>query len=171
MPRSRSYQFKVNKSFESSTLSNIKQHKRYSSVKSKNEISFKKNFYKTETKKYNEHLLVLNYLANCSKNRFSVKTALTDSENMDYDLSMINKYEEDFNTSLNNISDFDLEQDNEDNNSFNSEMDDDTSEIIDIKSKSNTKFVNSINSNNSVKDILDKDFIEIKELLLNKNAI
>ena len=34
----------------------------------------------------------------------------------------------------------------------------------------NTKFVNSINSNNSVKDILDKDFIEIKELLLNKNA-
>ena len=165
------FKLKENKLFESSLSSNNKSHKRYSSVKSENEISLKQNFYKTETKKYNEHLLVLNYLANCSKNRFSVKTALTDSENMDYDLSMINRYEEDFNTSLNNISDFDLEQDNEDNNSFNSEMDDGTSEIIDIKSKSNTKFVNNINSNNSVKDILDKDFIEIKELLLNKNAI
>ena len=164
------FKLKENKLFESSLSSNNKSHKRYSSVKSENEISLKQNFYKTETKKYNEHLLVLNYLANFSKNRFSVKTALTDSENMDYDLSMINRYEEDFNTSLNNISDFDLEQDNEDKNSFNSEMDDGTSEIIDIKSKSNTKFVNNINSNNSVKDILDKDFIEIKELLLNKNA-
>ena len=170
MPRSRSYQFKVNKSFESSTLSNIKQHKRYSSVKSKNEISFKKNFYKTETKKYNENLVVLNYIKNCSKKRFSAKTAFTDSENFNYDLSMINKYEEDVNISLNNISEFDLEQDNEDNNSFNSEMDDDTSEIIDIKFKSNIKFVNNLNSNDSVKDKLDKDFIEIKELLLNKNV-
>ena len=123
------FKLKENKLFESSLSSNNKSHKRYSSIKSENEKSLKQNFYKTETKKYNEHLLVLNYLTNCSKKRFSVKTALTDSENMDYDLSMINRYEEDFNTSLNNI-----------------------------------------NSNNSVKDILDKDFIEIKELLLNKNA-
>ena len=84
------FKLKENKLFESSLSSNNKSHKRYSSVKSENEISLKQNFYKTETKKYNEHLLVLNYLANCSKKRFSVKTALTDSENMDYDLSMIN---------------------------------------------------------------------------------
>ena len=49
-------------------------------------------------------------------------------------------------------------------------MDDDNSEIIDIKYKCNIKFVNNINSNDSVKDKLDKDFIEIKNLLLNKNA-
>ena len=89
---------------------------------------------------------------------------------MDYDLSMINKYEEDVNISLNNISDFDLEQENGDNNSFNSEMDDDNSEIIYIKYKYNNKFVNIVNSNDSVKDELDKDFFEIKELLLNKNV-
>ena len=34
----------------------------------------------------------------------------------------------------------------------------------------NNKFVNIVNSNDSVKDELDKDFFEIKELLLNKNV-
>ena len=39
-----------------------------------------------------------------------------------------------------------------------------------IKYKYNNKFVNIVNSNDSVKDELDKDFFEIKELLLNKNV-
>ena len=54
---------------------------------------------------------------------------------MKYDLSMLNKYDEDLNSSLSFISDFDLENDNEDNNSFNSSFDDDSVEGIEIVSK------------------------------------
>ena len=48
---------------------------------------------------------------------------------------MLNKYDEDLNSSLSFISEFDLENDNEDNNSFNSSFDDDSVEGIEIISK------------------------------------
>ena len=61
---------------------------------------------------------------NCSQKKYSTKTAFTDSspENYKYDLSMINKYEENLNSSLSFISNFDLEEVFINNNeSFNSE--------------------------------------------------
>ena len=54
---------------------------------------------------------------------------------MKYDLSMLNKYDEDLNSSLSFISEFDLENDNEDDNSFNSSFDDNSVEEIKIVSK------------------------------------
>ena len=52
---------------------------------------------------------------------------------MKYDLSMINKYDEDLNSDLSFISEFDLEQDEDKNdNSFNSSFDENSVEEIDI---------------------------------------
>ena len=53
---------------------------------------------------------------------------------MKYDLNMVNKYEENLNSSLSFISEFDLENDgkNIEDNSFNSENDDDSGEEIEI---------------------------------------
>ena len=54
--------------------------------------------------------------------RYSVKTSLTNSnsEKIEYDLCMINKYDENLNSSLSFISEFDLEEDLNENDSFNS---------------------------------------------------
>ena len=52
---------------------------------------------------------------------------------MKYDLSMINKYDEDLNSDLSFISEFDLEKDEDKNdNSFNSSFDENSVEEIDI---------------------------------------
>ena len=51
-----------------------------------------------------------------------------------YDLSMLNKYDEDLNSSLSFISEFDLENE-ENDNSFNSSFDDNSVEVIEITSK------------------------------------
>ena len=90
---------------------------------------FKKEIYK----KLNEGC-VLNYIRN-SKKKETVKTNCSESIEKNYDLSMLNKYDEDLNSSLSFISEFDLENDNEDNNSFNSSLDDDSVEGIEIISK------------------------------------
>ena len=99
--------------------------------------------------------------------KYSRKTNISDSENINYDLTMINKYEEDLNKSLSFISEFDLEQDEkEEDSSFNSELDedDDTIEKVDI----NIKYRNIRIKNNDENDIdikLNNDFNEIKKLL------
>ena len=55
---------------------------------------------------------------------------------MKYDLSMLNKYDEDLNSSLSFISEFDLEnEENEKDNSFNSSFDENSVEEIDIVKK------------------------------------
>ena len=55
---------------------------------------------------------------------------------MKYELSMINKYDEDLNSSLSFISEFDLENEENDNdNSFDSCFDDNSVEEIDIVKK------------------------------------
>ena len=112
-------------------------------AKKENEINNKKNNkkrcslqdenYKNEIcKKLNEGS-ILNFIRN------SVKKERGETEReekkMIYDLSMLNKYDEDLNSSLSFISEFDLENDNEDNNSFNSSFDDDSVEGIEIISK------------------------------------
>ena len=116
------------KLFKSSLSIKLKPEKRSYSVKFQSDLTLSKNLYKKDTKIINENLLILNYIMNCSQKKFSAKTALTDSspENLKYDLTMINKFEEDINSSLSFISNFDLEDVYiENNNSFNSEEEDD----------------------------------------------
>ena len=114
--------------FKSSLSIKLNPEKRSYSVKFQSDMILSKNLYKKSTKIINENLLILNYIMNCSQKKFSAKTALTDSspENLKYDLTMINKFEEDINSSLSFISNFDLEDVYiENNNSFNSEEEDD----------------------------------------------
>ena len=100
-------------------------------------ISLQKDYIKEEIfKKLNEGT-VLHFIRNSKKD--IIKTNFSkNSKEMKYDLSMINKYEEDLNSDLSFISDFDLEE-NEDKNdsSFNSFFDENSAEEIDILKKMN----------------------------------
>jgi hypothetical protein len=81
---------------------------------------------------------------------------------------MINKYDENFNSSLSFISEFDLEEDEENKNddSFDSFAHDDSGiEIIEIKCSS--KQVNDkLDENNDIE--LEKEWKDIQNFLLNK---
>ena len=162
------------KLFKSSLSIKLKQEKRSYSVKFQSALTLSKNLYKKDTKIINENLLILNYIMNCSQKKFSAKTSLTDSspDNLKYDLNMINKFEEDINTNLSFISNFDLEDIyNENNKSFNSEEeedDNDNFEIIVNTRKINKKVVNNIDNDDEVNDKLNKDFLDIKKLILGK---
>lgn len=143
MSLSPTHQSKPFKSFEHHLLIKEKKEKRSNSINIENEISLIKEFNKNDSKIYNEKYVVLNYIIDVQK-RFSTSTALTDTkpETFKYDLTMINKYEEDLNTSLDYISDFDLEKDDNDkNSSFESENDNNDSSDVEIKIKNNKKFV------------------------------
>ena len=69
-----------------------------------------------------------------SNRKDTVKSTFSENvQEMKYDLSMINKYDEDLNSDLSFISEFDLEQDEDKNdNSFNSSFDENSVEEIDI---------------------------------------
>jgi hypothetical protein len=142
MSLSPTHQSKPFKSFEHHLLIKEKKEKRSNSINIENDISLIKEFNKNDSKIYNEKYVVLNYIIDVQK-RFSTSTALTDTkpETFKYDLTMINKYEEDLNTSLDYISDFDLEKDDNDNSSFESESDNNDSSDVEIKIKNNKKFV------------------------------
>ena len=87
---------------------------------------------------------------------------------MKYDLTMINKYEENINSNLSFISNFDLEDIyNEHNNSFNSEEEDDFEIVVNTRII-NKKVVNNIDNDDEVNDKLNKDFLDIKRLVLGK---
>ena len=93
---------------------------------------FKKEIYK----KLNEGC-VLNFIRN-SKKKDTIKTNCSEKfQEMKYELSMLNKYDEDLNSSLSFISEFDLEnEENEKDNSFNSSFDENSIEEIEIIKKS-----------------------------------
>ena len=161
------------KLFKSSLSIKLKPDKRSYSVNFQSEMTLSKNLYKKDTKVINENLLILNYIMNCSQKKFSAKTSLTDSspENLKYDLTMINKYEENINSNLSFISNFDLEDVyNEHNDSFNSEEEDDNDnfEIVANPRIINKKVVNNIDNDDEVNDKLNKDFLDIKRLVLGK---
>ena len=161
------------KLFKSSLSIKLKPEKRSYSVKFQSDMTLSKNLYKKDTKVINENLLILNYIMNCSQKKFSAKTSLTDSspENLKYDLTMINKYEENINSNLSFISNFDLEDVyNEHNDSFNSEEEDDNDnfEIVVNPRIINKKVVNNIDNDDEVNDKLNKDFLDIKRLVLGK---
>jgi hypothetical protein len=100
----------------------------------KKSISLQNDQIKNEIfKKLNEGT-VLNFIRNSNiekvKSNISIK-----SQEMKYDLCMINKYDEDLNSDLSFISEFDLEEENKNDDSFNSSFDEHSVEEIDIVKK------------------------------------
>ena len=99
----------------------------------KKQASLQDDYFKKEIYKKLNDGSVLDFIRN-SKKKDTVKTTFSEkSELMKYDLSMLNKYEEDLNSSLSFISEFDLEnEENENDNSFNSSFDENSVEEIEI---------------------------------------
>ena len=165
-----------NKSLEENESFLFKKEKREASLeKPTRGFSLKNAFYKKDLEeKINKNLTILNYITNDIDRRYSAKTSLTNSppEKFDYNLCMINKFDENLNTSLSFISDFDLEEEVnvKKNDSFNS-CDNDGSciEEIEIKTK-----INKISIVNLEKEEIDFEFEKewkiIKESLLNKES-
>ncbi len=124
-----------NSSTKITEIKNINKEKENPLKKSiKKSISLKNDNIKNEIfKKLNEGT-VLHFIRNSNiekvKSNFSIK-----SQEMKYDLCMINKYDEDLNSDLSFISEFDLEEENEKDNSFNSSFDENSVEEIDIIKK------------------------------------
>ena len=139
--------------------------------KFKKQISLQNDIYKKEIfKKLNEGS-VLNFIRN-SDRKDSIKTTFSDSNGeVKYDLCMINKYEENLNSSLSFISEFDLEEDGKDNdNSFNSIDDDHSVEEFDIFKKNNkTNIIDKSDDDEEHNTKLEKEWNDIRKLLLNKN--
>ena len=89
--------------------------------------NIKKNIYK----KLNEGT-VLNFIRTSSK-KDNLKSIISEnSQEMKYDLGMINKYEEELNSNLSFISEFNLEEDDNESESFNSSLDDNSVEEFEI---------------------------------------
>ena len=138
-----------------------------------------KQTYKKQTSVKNDHLSkdIFKKLNECSVFNFirsserkdTVKTDISDTQ-MDYDLCMINKYDENLNTSLSFISEFDLEEDVKENNSSFESCDNDISieQIKIVKNIKNCKR-SSIQEDIENEDQLENDWKDIQELLLKKN--
>ena len=128
------------------------------------------NFQKEIFKKLNEGT-ILNFIRK-SDRKDSFKTNISDnSKEMHYDLCMINKFDENLNSSLSFISEFDLEEDEKDknNNSFDSLDNEESVEQIEIFSKNNKKKPDD-KDDEEYNSKLEKDWEDIRELLLNKNS-
>ena len=143
-----------------------------SSEKPRKHISLKDVFYEIEPKqKIYKNLTIINYITNTNERKYSAKTALSNSpvDINDYDLCMINKYDENINDSLSFISDFDLEEDkNKLNDSFSScDNNENSVEQIEIKTKTNK--IN--NDNEEFNFELEKEWNDIKESLLRKDSL
>ena len=73
---------------------------------------------------------ILNFIRNSNKKVISIREPSGKNySEMKYDLSMINKYEEDSNSNLSFISEFDLEEENKNNDSFESSFESSVEEI------------------------------------------
>ena len=110
--------------------------KGYLKIPIKKRISVQNDNLKKEIyKKLNEGI-VLHFIRNSSKKDTVKTTSSEKNEEMKYELNMINKYDEDLNSSLSFISEFDLEnEENEKDNSFNSSFDENSVEEIEIIDK------------------------------------
>ena len=125
---------------------------------------------KAKKKKIKTDLCILNFITNDTDRKYSVKTSLSDSNPIkyNYDLHMINKYDENFNSSLSFISEFDLEEDEEYKNddSFDSFAHNDSElEIIEIQC-SNKQVNDKLDESNDIE--LEKEWNDIQNCLLNK---
>jgi len=100
----------------------------------KKSISLQNDQIKNEIfKKLNEGT-VLNFIRNSNMEKVNSNVSIK-SQEMKYDLCMINKYDEDLNSDLSFISEFDLEEENKNDDSFNSSFDEHSVEEIDIVKK------------------------------------
>ena len=100
----------------------------------KKSISLQNDQIKNEIfKKLNEGT-VLNFIRNSNIEKVNSNVSIK-SQEMKYDLCMINKYDEDLNSDLSFISEFDLEEENKNDDSFNSSFDEHSVEEIDIVKK------------------------------------
>ena len=107
---------------------------------------------------------VLGFMKNLER-RDTAKTAISESD-INYDLCMINKFDENLNSSLSFISEFDLEEDEKEfDNSFNSSENDNSVEQIDIKKK-NIKKTQAEKDEEEIN--LENEWNDIQELILNK---
>ena len=133
-------------------------------------ISLQNDNYQNDiVKKLNEGT-VLNFIRN-SDRKDSVKTSFSESSKvMKYELSMIDKYDENLNASLSFISEFDLEEedDKENDSSFNSLDNDNSVEVehIEILEK-NRKNANNEEDDEEHNTKLEKEWEDIQEFLLN----
>ena len=126
------------------------------------------NFQKEIIKKLNEGT-VLNLIRN-SDRKDSVKTSFSESaKELKYELSMIDKFDENLNSSLSFISEFDLEEedDKEMDNSFNSLDNDNSVEQIEISKKINKKNKDEEEEDEEHNTKLEKEWEDIQEMLLN----
>ena len=110
--------------------------KGYLKIPIKKRISVQNDNFKKEIyTKLNEGI-VLHFIRNSSKKDTVKTTSSEKNEEMKYELKMINKYDEDLNSSLSFISEFDLEnEENKKDNSFNSSFDENSVEEIEIIDK------------------------------------
>ena len=153
-----------------------------STGKSQTHLSLKNPFNENNQKKsINRNLYILNFITNESGRKYSGKTSISDyiPNKFNYELHMINKYDENLNSSLSFISEFDLEEDLNENDSFNSCEEDSCIEEIEIKTKSTKRI--SLESKKSTKNVIDniiedeesnlkleKEWNDIQDFLLNK---
>jgi hypothetical protein len=176
MSHSAKNNLKINKALRKNDFIATQIEKRDSSSEKprKRILDLKNIFYKSNPeKKIDSDLIILNYITNKSETKFSAKTSLSDAipDKLDYNLCMINKYDENLDTSLSFISDFDLEQDENQNDSFSSsDNDGECIEQFEIKSdiKIDSNKRGSINDKKEIDLELEKDWNEIQALLLNK---
>ena len=137
----------------------------------KKQISLQNDFYKQEIyKKLNEGC-ILKFIRS-SERKESMKTNFSENEKeLNYDLCMINKFDENLNSSLSYISEFDLEkEENELDSSFNSLDNDDSVEQEEIFEKNNKKNLADKEEDEAYNTKLEKDWNDIQELLLNKES-
>lgn len=159
---------KLSKMFDKATL--IPREREKSSGKSHNHLSLKYSLYINEEKKIKTNKCILNFITNDSERKYSIKTSMSENPiKYNYELHMINKYDEYMNSSLSFISEFDLEEEEEKkfDDSFDSCGHDDSGiEQIEIKniSRRNTK-----DKNDEEIDIkFEKEWSDIQNFLLNK---
>ena len=160
---------KLSKFLEKTNFISEKREK--STGKSHNLLCSKYSFNINTEKEINSNLCILNFITSESQRKYSTKTSNSESNPIiyNYDLHMINKYDENLNSSLSFISDFDLEEDEENqiDESFNScENDDSEIEQIEIKNSSKQVFKDKNDEENDIK--LEKEWNDIQNFLLNK---
>ena len=147
-----------------------KENKETSCEMLRSHLHLKNFFYEKDIKKsIKTDFEILNFITDINERRSSAKTNFTNqfSDKVNYELSMVNKYDEKLNDSLSYISDFDLEEDEKINDSFNSSDDENYVEEIEIKTKTN-KIVYDKAENKEIESELEKEWFDIKQLLLFK---
>ena len=163
---------KISKLFDKTTF--ILRERKKSSGKSHSHLSLKYSLYINEEKKINTNLCILNFISNESERKYSIKTSISESNPIkyNYELHMINKYDEYLNSSLSFISEFDLEKEEDDENKFDDSFDScchDDSEIEQIEIQNVNRGIVKDKNDDEENDVkLEKEWNDIENFLLNK---